>query len=861
MVERISLLDELRAGRFEASIATTYAIHFPFYETVVHRRLLGAGCLQQIVLADSAQCAAAITAPEMRPELAGSSYLLVPVSVPGAFHPKVHVLLGKKTGKVLVGSHNLTFAGFGGNAEVTNVITIEPRDRRSVAVARAALDAIRAWSRGQPALVEECLKAAEDAAPWLRGPTPTDARVVLLWSAPEATTSLWEQLRVQFRGRCSRVTVLGPFFDGELAFLRRLLEDLQPAEVVVGIDPGSSQIAVPQARRLKGVRFVDARAVLAALAGRPADTEEDGVPPLHAKILWIEGSERTLLVTGSANPSRQAWLDTRSNAEAILVRIDPDAAIVENLALARLHEAPDLSATEWQLVEERMARVTEETQDTRHVQIAVADGESLTLRGLSAATEIASVIVHTRDQGTIASPSWTRTADALTVTAVTEVVDAACLIELRGASSCLYAVVQHPPRLRAGSGSSSVQRELRTALGAMTADPAQLGSVMQIVEKAIFDEDGVRFRKGELRAAPIRDTPPEAPNGNLSIPLEEVKRRPGGRKSIAERNLAVVLDLLIHRLGQGLHDESTPTAPPEVEEKDLELVEPEAPPPGGPPPEPVDSEALLRACHRKVKKLLTRMCERLERLDGSAEAAASAVAQLAAVVGVVRWLRRSDATFSWLPKGESVVPEEARNQFFWDVAGHFANTAASPIAIARSELGDGPWQEASLLLALLGWHGWECEIDRRTLKAHPDEEEQWDFGWVSRLAWVMREVVLDEGALVILRDTMGTVRRWRSDPHDWQREHLAWAEALALLESDPKGAPTSGRSVLRGDFVRLDMLNGKATVAYVLSVDDRKVFVADPKYDEGRPVLRQFVTVLDWARLTPSAAVSAAVAS
>jgi len=323
VVDRISLLDELRSGRFEASIATTYAVHFPFYETVVHRRLLGAGCLQQIVLVDSAQCAAALASPDLRPELAGSSYLLVPVSAPGAFHPKIHLLLGKKSGKVLVGSHNLTFAGFGGNAEITNLITIEPRDRGSVAVARAALDAIRAWTRGQPPLIEECLKAAEDAAPWLRGPTPTDARDLLLWSAPGTTPSLWDQLYGHLRGRCARITVLGPFFDDELAFLRRLLDDLHPAELIVGIDPASSKISVAQARRLKNVRFVDARGVLAALAGRTVDSADDSVPPLHAKILWIEGDEQELLVTGSANPSRPAWLDTRSNAEAILVRVDP----------------------------------------------------------------------------------------------------------------------------------------------------------------------------------------------------------------------------------------------------------------------------------------------------------------------------------------------------------------------------------------------------------------------------------------------------------------------------------------------------------------------------------------------------------
>jgi hypothetical protein len=383
---------------------------------------------------------------------------------------------------------------------------------------------------------------------------------------------------------------------------------------------------------------------------------------------------------------------------------------------------------------------------------------------------------------------------------------------------------------------------------------------MQIVEKAIFDEEGVRFRKGELQPAPGGEPPAAAPVGHLSISLEEVKRRRGARKSIAERDLAIVLDLLIHRLGQGLNEDVLATAPPEVEEKDLEPVEAGAHPPNEPPPDPIDSEAVLRACHRKVKKLLSRMSERLERIGESPEAAASAVARLAAVVGVLRWLRCSEPTFAWLPKGESVVPDEARNDFFWEVAGHFSTSVGSPIALARAELGSGPWQEGSLVLGLLGWLGWECEIDHRMLKVpadDDDEADQWDGGWVPRLAWVLREVARDEGAQTILRETMTSVRRWRTDPSEWLREHAAWAEALALLESDPKGAPTLRRPVQRGDLVRLDMLNGKSTVAYVMSLDDTKVFVADPEYEDGRPVLRRFATVLDWARLAPKPAAAA----
>lgn len=855
MVERISLLDELRSGRFESSISTTYSVHFPFYETVVHRRLLGSGCLQQLVLADATQCAAALASADLRPLLAGNSYFLAPISAPGAFHPKVHVLLGKKNGKVLVGSHNLTFSGFGGNAELTNLVAIEPRDRSGVAVARAALDAIRTWCADQPALIEECLKAAEDAAPWLRGPIPTEARELLLWSSPAKTPSLWDQLRAHVRGRCSRVTVIGPFFDRELTFLCRLLEDLGPAELIVGVDPDYSKIPVAQARALKRARFVDARGVLALLRSATGEAGDVDTPPLHAKALWVESEGRQILAIGSANPSRAAWLDANRNAEAILVRIDPDEETVERVALRRLHSAPELTDADWELLDARVQLEAKQDKSSSRIVVAVADGESIVVRGVNESEAVSALVVRTREHDVFEDLPWTRSGDTLTVNASAEVIEAASFVEIGGAVACV-AIVHHSPRLRMGGGASSVQGELRTALGAMTADPTQLGNVMQIVEKAIFDEDGVRFRKGELHVAPSRDAQAPERLGDLSVSLEEVKRRRGARKSIAERNLAIVLDLLIHRLGRGLGDDGPNATLPEVEEKDLEVVESELAIEVA--SDPVDNEALLRACHRKVKKLFARMSQRFEKLDGSPEAAASAVAQLAAVVGVVRWLKSSEPTFSWLPFGESVIPGDARNQFFWDVAGCFATSVGSPVTIARTELGNGPWQEASLALALLGWIGWECDIDLRTLKRHPDEEEQWDYGWASRLMWVLREIVLDEGARTILQETVASVRRRKNDPADWLREHETWAEVVALLESDPKSAPALLRPVQRGDLVRLDMPNGRSSIAYALNVDDKKVFVADAAQDEGKPVLREFVTALDWQSLL---AVSAATAA
>src|SRR5439155_1495140 len=48
----------------------------------------------------------------------GRTYSVTPVRRPGAFHPKVYLLLGRTKGRLLVGSGNVTLGGLLRNAEL-----------------------------------------------------------------------------------------------------------------------------------------------------------------------------------------------------------------------------------------------------------------------------------------------------------------------------------------------------------------------------------------------------------------------------------------------------------------------------------------------------------------------------------------------------------------------------------------------------------------------------------------------------------------------------------------------------------------------------------------------------------------------
>ncbi len=123
-IDRISILDVIKGGDIHASLFTTFNANLKFYEDFVLRKLTVVGSYNNVLVMDRNQFDFACSSEATRPNLAGFGYTLIPVSVPGAFHPKICMLAGKKRSSLFIGSHNLTISGFGYNREVSTLLQI-----------------------------------------------------------------------------------------------------------------------------------------------------------------------------------------------------------------------------------------------------------------------------------------------------------------------------------------------------------------------------------------------------------------------------------------------------------------------------------------------------------------------------------------------------------------------------------------------------------------------------------------------------------------------------------------------------------------------------------------------------------------
>ena len=792
-----SLLNALSETGFQASVIATYCCYFPFYEEVVLRRLLSAGCTNNILMVDATLCAEAFSRDDTRPRRAGLDYTLVPVRLRGAFHPKLIVALGKSKGTLFVGSHNLTLAGFGLNDEVTNEFRADGADGRyGSGSIRAALDYLQGFVPTGIASIGEVFGAVRRNVPWLEATEAVEpgGRVLLTTRGDDA--DLWGRIRPLVPKRPTMAFVCGPFFDNDLEFLRRLLNDVRPDKLYVGIDPESVVIDPVAVEKLHGVQFVSIGGI-----PRVPNRRDSGTKYLHAKVLWFIGSDGELLVTGSANPSKAAFLSESEWRNAEAVAVDRREGAGKALGLHDLITAPPVAASGWTRISERQFERPEVSHDSHyHVVLAVPSDN-----GFVVDQPIGTGIVfhaYAAD-GSVIGNAVTSIDDSLAFEASEEVRNGAHTLRGLGSEGRHFLVLVHRPDEIDKNLGGDRHRELRRALGALEEDPAQIDMLLKLTEKVIFDSDGIVRSEPTSLSQKVRTSGDETPDrGPESLAVDAVGRRSGRKnKRLASGDVLVLLDALIHKLGKGLPtpassrppvDEVLPTT--EDDRGDDE-----------PPRQDPDYKILAKACRGKVRRLIRRMERQFEAARNAA--ATPAVVQLAAVLSVVYSLRRIEQRKEWRSRCLRLVdPDDERRLLeAGGLALGWASASLGPRAIAENN-GES-FEELSLATGLLVWLAWEIELDAKVFLEDIDsvDLENGDNPWyvIQGFASVAAHLADDVVARDILTDAVSQTGKRGIDGRSWVTRHLHLGDRLAAIKKWPESIEKSERMPRAGDLVVL----------------------------------------------------------
>ena len=317
---------------YHSSIATTFGIDFDAYESIVLPRIRGAGCRNNMVLADARMLTHALGGASPLPRQAGRLYTASGAQVAGLFHPKLFLQIGRQGGRLFIGSANLTAAGLAGNLELVTLLTSGIEDdgaHRLIAQAYRYLSGL--IDPADPMLPTQFEWMLARAA-WLRSAAPAEGlvelgdgtRAALLLS--NSDEGIGARFAREVDGEVKRLIVISPYWDERLGALSALAERLRPQEIAALIDTDTglfprdavgsiSGITLYRRDGFGGSRFIHAKALIAQ-----TDT---------ADHLLIGSANCTVAALGTGNTSG-------SNSEASLYRQLPPGRAVSELGLEKV---------------------------------------------------------------------------------------------------------------------------------------------------------------------------------------------------------------------------------------------------------------------------------------------------------------------------------------------------------------------------------------------------------------------------------------------------------------------------------------------------------------------------------------------
>jgi hypothetical protein len=738
----------------------------------------------------------------------------------GAFHAKIALFLGPRSARVIVGTHNLTMSGFGINREVTNVIEVQgKKDRDGAAAVQEVMSFSRAWAdRLAPPLVNALDDLAVFAQPY-QGPFPTARSVAAVGSRPDGD-SLWDRVLPLLPKSANRVTVVGPFFDDKLSFVQRIRSDLQPDELVVGVDPAS--VSFPgKAALATELRLVDASQLCPG-------KNQGGY--LHAKAILIESDAGRTLITGSANPTFAAWLagPNARNAEMVVVRqLDHGD---NDLGLGRLVAGDAVAPASIQLTAPH-EEPSSPSSATIRLLVGATTGDSIVVDNPPAGIQRLDVLSA---EGDVLSSTFDALPQRLVVR-VPQIADAA-LLRLTTEGGLYHGWVHHVDALHQLALPSS-QRRIRDALGGLGGDPSKLEQLLKMVEKVVFRGPSA---EGHGRSGTKRETNGEDAAEHESrvvfVPTLRGDQAEGLRR-LSSGDLGLLLDVLMRQLWRSLtHEEGTSTRSESelIDSDDEDLVE-----------ELPTDPRVAELWTKKTATLLRRLLRRVEEEDDKAQV----VVECAAILGVLEAVRRVEDHDRWKKIRARFLDRDLAARFFIEAVPLLLAPETGVVDSASRAVGED-FAEREALMRWLTWLAWLSGFGHAELVAaqRGEGEAVEALAALGLLAARTVQWRYEEDRILELLEAA---------PRSGVRPDV-WIEELQLLGrtiTEPAPAHRARRPPKAGDLV-VTRLSGKSPM-FVREVRGNKVELVDFSGAEAKLVLlADRVEVLDpW---TPRAATRSA---
>jgi hypothetical protein len=306
-IERSNILELIGTGKnkYHSCVITSYSIDLAFFEQLILPRLRGAG-ITNINLFVDASMLEKYLASHLGDSLKkfNANYSITPVSISGAFHPKMLFLAGKDKGYLSIGSGNITSSGLLYNDEIWSSFYTSKERLSAQPIFKSAWQYIQSLSSHSLGINLTKISWIAQHSQWISDledskdskATIKDSEYSLFYT--KNSKSLYSEVINTLLRKPKSIKIIAPYYNRSGAFLQKFIDDLAPEEIHCVVDTSNGILPVDFQSSI--CQFSDWKDVI--------NTENSkSIQRLHAKIIQIEYDSETVFILGSANATLEAY--------------------------------------------------------------------------------------------------------------------------------------------------------------------------------------------------------------------------------------------------------------------------------------------------------------------------------------------------------------------------------------------------------------------------------------------------------------------------------------------------------------------------------------------------------------------------
>lgn len=296
-MESFDFLEEIRkSNNYDIALLTTFNIEIGFFEHFILNSLNNNGINKVSVYVDGKQLTAALN--EVSSCHIGRYYMVNPIHVNGAFHPKLFLLLSPSRAKLFLSSVNLTMSGFCSNNEIVNVFVYDADHPENLKVIKHALDLFERLNL-------KCDNRESKLFDEIRGLPyygKTNKNDSLFW-IDNYEFSILEQIH-KLIPQAESIDIAVPYYDNGLSAIAEIHRLYPNANLQLYLQNGKSRFPSDKIDESLFSIYPFLKVRLSSDTGNEIKQENDRF--YHGKVFRFISADKSYILYGSANCTQSA---------------------------------------------------------------------------------------------------------------------------------------------------------------------------------------------------------------------------------------------------------------------------------------------------------------------------------------------------------------------------------------------------------------------------------------------------------------------------------------------------------------------------------------------------------------------------